>query len=82
MLNFTENCAPEILEPYLDSLINKLLVLLQVRSHGVRSACLGRTTGFVSANRSFLPRLDSLLALKFVSVGLRQKQWVDETFTW
>jgi hypothetical protein len=44
VLNFTENCAPEILEPYLDGLINKLLVLLQVRptlaNFGLRTVLL------------------------------------------
>lgn len=30
VLNFTENCTPEILTPYLDGLVGKLLVLLQV----------------------------------------------------
>lgn len=30
MLNFSENCTPEILTPYLDGIVSKLLVLLQV----------------------------------------------------
>ena len=30
MLNFTENCTPDILTPYLDGIVSKLLVLLQV----------------------------------------------------
>lgn len=30
MLNFSENCTPEILAPYLDGIVSKLLVLLQV----------------------------------------------------
>lgn len=30
VLNFSENCTPEILTPYLDGVISKLLVLLQV----------------------------------------------------
>jgi len=30
ILNFSENCTPEILTPYLDGIVNKLLVLLQV----------------------------------------------------
>jgi len=30
VLNFTENCTPDILVPYLDGIVSKLLVLLQV----------------------------------------------------
>ena len=30
VLNFSENCTPYILMPYLDGTMNKLLVLLQV----------------------------------------------------
>lgn len=30
VLNFSENCTPEILTPYLDGIVHKLLVLLQV----------------------------------------------------
>jgi importin-5 len=30
ILNFSENCTPEILTPYLDGIVGKLLVLLQV----------------------------------------------------
>ncbi|ONM27179.1 hypothetical protein ZEAMMB73_Zm00001d007601 [Zea mays] len=29
ILNFSENCTPEFLTPYLDGIVNKLLVLLQ-----------------------------------------------------
>lgn len=30
VLNFSENCTPDILTPYLDVIVTKLLVLLQV----------------------------------------------------
>lgn len=30
VLNFSESCTPEILAPYLDGIVGKLLVLLQV----------------------------------------------------
>lgn len=30
ILNFSENCTPDILTPYLDGIVSKLLVLLQV----------------------------------------------------
>lgn len=30
VLNFSENCTPDILTPYLDGIVGKLLVLLQV----------------------------------------------------
>lgn len=30
VLNFSENCTPDILTPYLDGIVSKLLVLLQV----------------------------------------------------
>lgn len=31
VLNFSENCTPDILTPYLDGIVSKLLVLLQVQ---------------------------------------------------
>lgn len=31
ILNFSENCSPDILVSYLDGIVSKLLVLLQVR---------------------------------------------------
>lgn len=31
VLNFSENCTPDILTPYLDGIVSKLLVLLQVK---------------------------------------------------
>jgi hypothetical protein len=33
VLNFSENCTPDILTPYLDVIVTKLLVLLQVCNH-------------------------------------------------
>jgi hypothetical protein len=33
VLNFSENCTPDILTPYLDVIVTKLLVLLQVYDH-------------------------------------------------
>ncbi|KAH6777758.1 ARM repeat superfamily protein [Perilla frutescens var. hirtella] len=33
ILNFSENCTPEILTPYLDEIVQKLLVLLLVSEH-------------------------------------------------
>ena len=32
VLNFSENCTPEILTPYLDGIVHKLLILLQVQT--------------------------------------------------
>jgi hypothetical protein len=29
VVNFSENCTPEIMKPYMDALIGKLIVLLQ-----------------------------------------------------
>ncbi|CAA7399284.1 unnamed protein product [Spirodela intermedia] len=40
VLNFTENCTPEILTPYLDGLVGKLLVLLQNGKQMVQEAAL------------------------------------------
>lgn len=31
VLNFSENCTPDLLTPYLDGIVSKLLVLLQVK---------------------------------------------------
>jgi len=33
VLNFTENCTPDILTPYLEGIVSKLLVLLQVLTY-------------------------------------------------
>lgn len=30
VLNFSENCTPDILTPYMDGVVRKLLILLQV----------------------------------------------------
>ena len=30
ILNFSESCMPQILTPYLDAIVSKLLILLQV----------------------------------------------------
>lgn len=38
VLNFSENCTPDILTPYLDGIVSKLLVLLQVNWLGVEVA--------------------------------------------
>ncbi|RYR53963.1 hypothetical protein S245_020863 [Arachis hypogaea] len=40
VLNFTENCTPEILTPYLDGIVSKLLVLLQNGKQMVQEAAL------------------------------------------
>ena len=31
VINFSENCTPDILTPYLDGIVSKVLVLLQVK---------------------------------------------------
>ncbi|KAI4348458.1 hypothetical protein L6164_009181 [Bauhinia variegata] len=40
VLNFTENCAPDILTPYLDGIVSKLLVLLQNGKQMVQEGAL------------------------------------------
>jgi hypothetical protein len=40
ILNFSENCTPEILTPYLDGIISKLLVLLQNGKQMVQEGAL------------------------------------------
>lgn len=37
ILNFSENCRPDILTPYLDGIVGKLLLLLQVVSQAQAS---------------------------------------------
>lgn len=39
VLNFSENCTPDILTPYLDGIVSKLLVLLQVCNVPVHLFC-------------------------------------------
>uniref|UniRef100_A0A804NYC9 Kinesin motor domain-containing protein n=1 Tax=Zea mays TaxID=4577 RepID=A0A804NYC9_MAIZE len=45
ILNFSENCTPEILTPYLDGIVNKLLVLLQ---NGKQMVHMGALTALAS----------------------------------
>ncbi|XP_058073781.1 uncharacterized protein LOC131222648 isoform X2 [Magnolia sinica] len=40
VLNFSENCTPDILTPYLDGIVNKLLVLLQNGKQMVQEGAL------------------------------------------
>ncbi|XP_047319761.1 importin-5-like [Impatiens glandulifera] len=40
VLNFSENCTPDILTPYLDGMVNKLLVLLQNGKQMVQEGAL------------------------------------------
>ncbi|KAG0485517.1 hypothetical protein HPP92_009596, partial [Vanilla planifolia] len=40
ILNFTENCTPDILTPYLDGIVSKLLVLLQNTKQMVQEGAL------------------------------------------
>lgn len=44
VLNFSENCTPDILTPYLDVIVTKLLVLLQVYEHPHREPNNGMFT--------------------------------------
>lgn len=36
VLNVSENCTPDILVPYLDGIVSKLLVLLQVHNYATQ----------------------------------------------
>jgi hypothetical protein len=40
ILNFSENCTPEILTPYLDGIVSKLLILLQNGKQMVQEGAL------------------------------------------
>lgn len=40
VLNFSENCTPDILAPYLDGIVSKLLVLLQVHNLPIQEISL------------------------------------------
>ncbi|KAK6945426.1 hypothetical protein RJ641_026528 [Dillenia turbinata] len=40
VLNFSENCTPDILTPYLDGIVSKLLVLLETRKQMVQEGAL------------------------------------------
>lgn len=59
VLNFSENCTPEILTPYLDGIVSKLLVLLQVihtRLYGVVSFTTGQMTFMLSFALCYCPK--------------------------
>uniref|UniRef100_A0A804NNK2 Kinesin-like protein n=1 Tax=Zea mays TaxID=4577 RepID=A0A804NNK2_MAIZE len=54
ILNFSENCTPDILTPYLDGIVNKLLVLLQNGKQMVHGGALTALASVADSSQRFL----------------------------
>jgi len=52
ILNFSEGCTPDILVPYLDGIVSKLLVLLQNGKHMVQEGALTALASVADASQS------------------------------
>ncbi|KAI5410707.1 hypothetical protein KIW84_056013 [Lathyrus oleraceus] len=51
VLNFSENCTPDILTPYLDGIVSKLLVLLQNGKQMVQEGALTALASVVDSSQ-------------------------------
>jgi hypothetical protein len=61
-VNFSEDCPPECMQPYLDSLMNKLLTLLQAGNKSVQEAALTALASTAdNAQESFVKYYDVVL---------------------
>jgi hypothetical protein len=76
ILNFSESCTPEILTPYLDGVITKLLVLLQNGKRMVQEGALTALASVAdSAQAHFQKYYDTVMPyLKSILVNANDKQ--------
>ncbi|CAO2831880.1 unnamed protein product [Amaranthus hypochondriacus] len=56
VLNFSENCTPEILTPYLDGIVSKLLVLLQNGKQMVQEGALTALASVADSSRELFKK--------------------------
>ncbi|KAG0582851.1 hypothetical protein M758_3G093200 [Ceratodon purpureus] len=76
VLNFSESCTPEILTPYLDGVISKLLILLQNGKRMVQEGALTALASVAdSAQAHFQKYYDAVMPyLKTILIGANDKQ--------
>ncbi|KAF8664584.1 hypothetical protein HU200_054767 [Digitaria exilis] len=70
ILNFSENCTPEILTPYLDGIVNKLLVLLQNGKQMVQEGALTALASVADSSQCAY-RLIETITLGDKRIGIR-----------
>ncbi|KAL2320474.1 hypothetical protein Fmac_029443 [Flemingia macrophylla] len=75
VLNFTENCTPDILTPYLDGIVSKLLVLLQNGKQMVQEGALTALASVAdSSQEQFQKYYDAVMPyLKAILVNANDK---------
>ncbi|XP_016450778.1 uncharacterized protein LOC107775544 [Nicotiana tabacum] len=75
VLNFSENCTPEILTPYLDGIVSKLLVLLQNGKQMVQEGALTALASVAdSSQENFQKYYDAVMPyLKTILVNANDK---------
>ncbi len=76
-VNFSEDCPPECMAPYLDTLMNKLLSLLQSGNKSVQEAALTALASTSdNAQESFIKYYDTVLPyLKSILVNANGKEY-------
>ena len=76
-VNFSEDCPPECMEPYLDALMNKLLNLLSVNRRSVQEAALTALASTAdNAQESFIKYYDVVLPyLKQILINANGKEY-------
>ena len=76
-VNFSEDCPPECMAPYLDPLMNKLLTLLQSGNKSVQEAALTALASTAdNAQESFVKYYDTVLPyLKSILVNANGKEY-------
>ncbi|XP_024975878.1 importin-5-like [Cynara cardunculus var. scolymus] len=75
VLNFSENCTPELLKPYLDGIVGKLLVLLQNAKQMVQEGALTALASVAdSSQENFQKYYDAVMPyLKTILVNAMDK---------
>eukprot|EP00249_Psilotum_nudum_P013400 c24308_g1_i1 orf=266-3634(-) len=75
ILNFSESCTPELLSPYLDGVVSKLLILLQSGKRMVQEGALTALASVAdSAQTSFLVYYDTVMPyLKAILINATDK---------
>ncbi|CAN6555885.1 unnamed protein product [Malus baccata var. baccata] len=64
MLNFSENCTPDILTPYLDGVVSKLLVLLQNGKQMVQEGALTALASVADSSQETITLGDKRIGIK------------------
>ncbi|KAI7729184.1 hypothetical protein M8C21_025858, partial [Ambrosia artemisiifolia] len=75
VLNFSENCAPHILTPYLDGIVSKLLVLLQNGKQMVQEGALTALASVADSSQEYFQKYyDAVMPyLKAILINVNDK---------